>query len=231
MRQQGNTVFKGFSGDSVKFFAGLEANNNKQWFESNRQRYNDLYDSFTAQVLSMNDTMLAIDPQFEVQPKKCISRIYRDIRFSKDKSPYRGCTWFTYKRPGADMNGFPVYFFELSAGMYRYGMGFYAATKSALDAYRAGIQRDPQGFAIMVSLLEKKKFRAEGEMYKRKIDNPLPEDLQDWFQRKNLYFMKTCSIDDNIFSHGIVKVLQRDFTLLMPFYRFLAEAIAGRKLF
>ena len=231
MKLADSGVFRGFSKDSVKFFAELEANNSKSWFEANRQRYNELNDSFTGLVLAMNETMLSIDPQFEINPKKCISRIYRDIRFSRDKSPYRGCAWFTYKRPGVDMNEFPVYFFELSAGMYRYGMGFYSATKRALDAYRSGIQKETQEFTAMIKSLEKKKFTAEGEMYKRRIDNDLPEEMQDWFQRKNLFFMKTCSIDENIYSHGIVKVLQKDFVTLMPFYRFLVCAIAGRQLF
>jgi len=227
MKPAENGIFRGFSGDSLKFFAELEANNSKQWFEANRQRYNDLYDLFTALVLSMNETMLMIDPEFEVNPKKAVSRIYRDIRFSRDKTPYKTCMWFSYKWPGADMNEFPVYFFELSAGMYRYGMGFYAATKRALDAYRSGIKKDPGGFTAMVKALDKKKFYPEGEMYKKRIDNSLPDHLQDWFQRKNLYFMKTCDIDEKIFSPGIVKLLEKDFMALRPFYEFLCSALGG----
>lgn len=223
--------FNGFNRDSVVFFRELELNNNRQWFEVNRQRYKELYSSFSGLVLSMNETMLTIDPGFEVHPAKCISRIYRDVRFSRDKSPYRGCAWFTYKRPGADMNMFPVYFFELSADMYRYGMGFYSATKKAMDAYRAGIEKDPQGFAAMSKSIEKKKFMPEGDLYKRGISNDLPEELQRWFQRKNLYLMKTCSVDDKLFSGEIVRLLQKEFMILMPFYRFLTGAISGGKLF
>lgn len=221
MKNYTKDVFSGFSKDSVKFFRELEAHNSKQWFEANRTRYNGLYASFTDLVLSLNSSMLSIDPEFGVDPKKCISRIYRDLRFSMDKTPYRTCMWFTFKRHGTDMNEKPVYFFELSADMYRYGMGFYSATKKALDDYRSKIVQDPEGFSRMVRQIEKKGFTPEGEVYKKRIDNSLPDSLQDLYHKKNLYFMKTCAVDDLVFSPGLVKKLGDDFKILSPFYRFL----------
>lgn len=221
MKEKTKDIFSGFSADSVGFFRELEANNNKQWFEANRSRYNELHASFTDLILSLNDAMLSIDPDLEVNPRKCISRIYRDMRFSRDRTPYRTCMWFSYKRPVADMNEKPVFFFELSADIYRYGMGFYAATRSALDSYRSGITKDPSGFSAMVRSVEKKGFSPLGDTYKKRIENSLPDNLQELYHKKNLYLMKTCAVDDLIFSPGIVKKLSSDFKTLSAFYKFL----------
>lgn len=213
--------FTGFTRDSVQFFRDLENNNSRAWFESNRSKYDKLYEEFTMFVLSLNDTMLEIDPDFEIRPSKIISRIYRDLRFSRDKTPFRTCTWITYKRPGTDMNEKPVFFFELSADLCRYGMGFYAATKKALDAYRDEIIKGPDSFTAMVKPLLKNKFNVEGDIYKKKIDNNLPDSLQEWFQRRNLYLIKSSPVDDEIYSVKISKRIQKEFTILAPFYNFL----------
>ena len=119
------------------------------------------------------------------------------------------------------MNECPVFFFELSAEQYRYGMGFYAATKRALDAYRKQIIKDPVYFAGMVKGIVKNKFSVEGEMYKRRIENDLPDNLQGWFQRRNLYLIKSAPVDDLLFTGKISVLIQKEFAVLSPFYNFL----------
>jgi len=228
MEKEVSIGFRGFSRDSLNFLHELGMNNSKTWFEANRSKYEDLYEEFTRFVLSLNDAMSKIDPDFEMRPSKVISRIYRDLRFSRDKTPFRTCTWITYKRPRIDMNESPVFFFELSPEQYRYGMGFYAATKRTLDSYREGIKKDPEYFSEMVRIIEKNRFAPEGEMYKKRIENDLPEKLQKWFQRRNLYIIRNCPIDDDLFSPKISKRIQKEFEILSPFYNFL-WSIKGEK--
>ena len=93
--------FDGFSKDSLKFLRDLKENNNKAWFESHRLEYQKfLLEPFRHLVGEMGEFMLTIDPYFEISPKinKTISRIHKDTRFSKDKSPYKTTMWITYRR-------------------------------------------------------------------------------------------------------------------------------------
>ena len=77
-----------FSKETSSFLQELTDNNNKEWFQDNKERYTSfVIDPFKQLVISLSEFMLNIDPEFVVEPKvdKTISRINKDIRFSKDK--------------------------------------------------------------------------------------------------------------------------------------------------
>jgi uncharacterized protein (TIGR02453 family) len=83
-------MFQGYSPTTITFLNGLKENNNKAWFEENKPDYQKfVLEPSQELVTELAPLMLSIDPKLEVSPKKSISRIYRDVRFSKDKSPYR----------------------------------------------------------------------------------------------------------------------------------------------
>jgi uncharacterized protein (TIGR02453 family) len=129
--------FKGFSPKTLKFLRAIKANNNKAWFEAHRNDYEEyVLGPLRDLVTDLGDFMLDIDPRFEVEPavNKTISRIYRDTRFSKDKSPFRSTVWITFKNRNKDWTtNVCGYFFELSMDSYRYGMGFYDAAPSIMS--------------------------------------------------------------------------------------------------
>jgi len=129
--------FKGFSPKKLKFLRAIKANNNKAWFEAHRNDYEEyVLGPLRDLVTDLGDFMLDIDPRFEVEPavNKTISRIYRDTRFSKDKSPFRSTVWITFKNRNKDWTtNVCGYFFELSMDSYRYGMGFYDAAPSIMS--------------------------------------------------------------------------------------------------
>lgn len=104
------TIFTGFSPESMEFFEKLAANNNKLWFEDHRDDFEQyLTGPLKSLVSDLSDTMLAIDPELVTIPTvdKTISRIYRDTRFSRNKSPYKTCLWITFKRRGSDWKSAP----------------------------------------------------------------------------------------------------------------------------
>ena len=77
------------SKDTFKFLKELDANNNRDWFKANKSRYDEIRDSFVLFMAEMIDRIAVFDPSVEgLDPKKCVMRIYRDVRFSKDKTPY-----------------------------------------------------------------------------------------------------------------------------------------------
>ena len=107
-------IFNGFPKRAVDFLRELRENNNKAWFEDHRGEYQEyLLKTLQNLCADLSEFMLTIDLHFEIRPAvgKTISRIYRDIRFSKDKSPFRSTMWITFKRQNNDWKDAPSYFF------------------------------------------------------------------------------------------------------------------------
>jgi uncharacterized protein (TIGR02453 family) len=147
-----NEVFSGFPPATFHFLKTLCDNSRKEWFELHKSDYQDHV--LKPLVAESGQSMLSIDPAFEATPalNKTISRIYRDTRFSKDKSPYKTSHWIAFKRPGKEWKDYPAYFFEISPGSYRYGMGFYSACRQTMDDFRKSIDGNPESFLSAINL-------------------------------------------------------------------------------
>ena len=84
--------FSGFTPETIQFLVDLKENNFRQWFEDHRELYEiELLQPFRALVNTLSPAMHNIDSLFEFRTHKVLSRIYRDIRFSKNKDPYNTC--------------------------------------------------------------------------------------------------------------------------------------------
>ncbi len=228
MTEKEGRNFKGFSPKTLKFLRGLKVNNSKAWFQAHRADYEEyVLQPLRDLVTDLGDFMLDIDPYFEITPSvnKTISRIYRDTRFSKDKSPFRSTVWFTFKNQKKDWTTHVCgYFFELSVDSYRYGMGFYNAAPSITSRFREMIDENPKEFLRAISFFAKQKtFVLEGEKYKRIIDKTKSDEIQNWYQRKNMYLVCNRNIDDTLFSSKLVDDLASGFNLIAPFYHYLQK--------
>jgi len=215
--------FTGFSPETLEFLRNLERNNHKAWLDAHKQDYQQyLLAPLQGLAGALGETMLAIDPWVEVTPNRTISRIYRDTRFAKDKSPYKTTMWITFKRPNKDWKDAPAYFFELAPHSYRYGMGFYSASKATLDRLRAAIDHTPEEFLKAIAFYPKQQvFVVEGEKYKKLLDKSNPQNIQEWYQRKNLYLVCNREADERLFSKELFEDLRTGFHLLAPFYHYL----------
>ncbi len=166
-----------------------------------------------ALVADLSEHMLSIDPQLETWPavNKTISRIHRDIRFSKDKTLYRDSMWITFKRPSAQWRDEPGFFFELRPQSYRYGMGFYAAGKETMDKLRAWIDEEPEQFRRTIAFYERQQtFVIEGECYKRLPGGPKSEPFQEWYRRKTFIWFATGESTSCCFPRGLRAKWRRD---------------------
>jgi uncharacterized protein (TIGR02453 family) len=232
MAETENKRFRGFSPKTLKFLRGLKANNNKTWFQAHGADYEEyVLQPLRDLVTDLGDFMLDIDPYFEISPavNKTISRIYRDTRFSKDKSPFRSTVWFTFKNQKKDWTTHVCgYFFELSVDSYRYGMGFYNAAPAIMSRFREMIDDKPKKFLKAISFFDKQRiFVLEGEKYKRVIGKTKPEKIQDWYQRRNMYLVCNRKIDDALFSSNLVDDLACGFNMIAPFYHYLQKITLG----
>lgn len=222
-------MFSGFSKETIEYLTLLGQNNNKAWFEEHREEYSQyVQEPFKALVAELGPYMLEINPYLDLRPSKCISRIYRDIRFSKNKAPYRNNMWISFKRPDRDWKAEPTYYFELFPDGYRYGMGFYDMPKEILYLFREKIEQKDKAFMKMVKAYEaQKEFRLEGERYKRILNQQISEELREWYQRKDLYFIAEKPVDELLFSPMLVDELRNAFMLMKPIYDYFSLLASG----
>ncbi len=229
---QSEIRFNGFTPDSLEYLRYLKANNSKGWFETHRTDYEQhLLVPLRALAADLTPLMLSIDSDFVTTPARVISRIHRDTRFSHDKSPYKTTLWLTFKRPLSDWQDAPAFFFELGAESWRYGMGFYAASKETMDRLRQLIERKPAEFERMIAFLaDQNRFTVEGEQYKRLIIPAVPEHLRSWHQRKSVYLVCNRPSDGQLFDRKLLSELITAFTLLEPLYHSFSKLrIAGKQ--
>lgn len=177
-----------FSPDFNRFFIELAANNNKDWFHANRTRYeNVVKQPFERFVGEMITRVAKVDPKVRIEPKEAIFRINRDVRFSKDKAPYKLNRSALISAAGRkDMNA-PGIYFELGPEAVRIYGGAYIPDKDALLRIRSRIAKDLTKFR---KLREDKDFikrfgTVQGEANKR-----LPPEFQAAAAKEPLLYNK-----------------------------------------
>jgi len=217
--------FSGFSPEMFKFFNDLKENNYKPWFDEHKNIYTEeVVGPMKAFVTALSPAFYNIDPQICMNPNKCVSRIYRDLRFSKDKTPYRTNMWISFQRILTDWQSFPGYYIELKEEGYGYGMGMYMATKKQMEIFRSRVEYEPDTFKKMTEdLIGKHKFILGGDLYKRPLPNELPDYFQQWVQRKSVYLYKEMPIGKELHDKGFADVMAKEYTLLKPLYDYFTE--------
>jgi uncharacterized protein (TIGR02453 family) len=223
--------FAGFHKQTISFLRNNRKKNDKKWFEDNRVKYEDLIlTPFRSLVSDLSGTMLEIDPRIETSPKinKTITKIYRDTRFSKDKSLFKKNMWLMFKRNGKQWQNYPGFFFEIMSedNVYRYGMGFYRASSDTMDRFRGKLEANPKAFKkVIAPFVRRKAFDLAGEDYKRPLNGDIPDWLQEWYQKKSFYLVQYKRPDSLLVSSKLAKYLNEQFLLLKPLYRFLQDVI------
>jgi len=216
--------FSGFSKKTLTFLSTNHNKNSKQWFEEHRQEYQEyVLTPFRAFSDALVPIISQIDSEIEVRSHRTVARIYRDTRFSKDKSLYKKALWITFKRTIESWPDFPAFFFELGPGSYTYGLGFYQASRDTLDKIRIILAQKPKLLMNQLSVLKKLPgFRIEGEEYKRALNHAISEKYLSLYQKKNIYFVKTSTVNDKVFSEAILAEVYDSFGTLGTLYDFLA---------
>jgi uncharacterized protein (TIGR02453 family) len=220
--------FHGFSRKTFMFLRDLGHHNDKRWFEAHRAIYEQhMLQPLRNLVSDLTDAMLDIDLSFEVSPAvgKTISRIYRDTRFSEDKSPFRDCMWIVFKRFGKNWARYvPGYFLEINPTWYRYGLGFYDAAPDLMARFRHQIDEDPQSFLKAIAWFARQDvFTLEGERYKRPIGADKPEPIRTWYRFKSFYLSCDKKIDGTILSARLANQLAKHFHLAAPLYHYIRQ--------
>jgi len=178
-----------FTPDYLNFFKNLAANNNRDWFHANKKRYEaSVKDPFLEFVAEIIDRTTKIDKRFEADPKKAVYRIYRDVRFSKDKTPYK-MNMSAVIAPGGRKEGIgiPGMYLEMGAEHFRFYCGLYAPEKEVLYQVRQYIIKHSTQLNKLVS--DKVFVEKFGELRGDK-NKMLPKEFKEAAQKQPFVFNK-----------------------------------------
>jgi len=213
--------FHGFYPESFDFLLEIGLRNEKAYFESRREEYERLiHRPLIALEEALAPEVLAIDPRVRTG-KRCISRIYRDTRFSRDKSPLRDHMWIAYKQPEMHLSESFCYYFEISAVGYAYGVGMYAPLPAFMAQMRArGLANPARLEKILTERTLTERFFLQGEDYARpKVEgvNPL---LYAFLNKRYLSMIHTSDDIAAACRPELLDEFREAIQILAPVYRF-----------
>jgi uncharacterized protein (TIGR02453 family) len=135
----------------LQFLKELDANNQRDWFEANRGRYERTRDMFLDLTKWLISEIRKFDAEVPLlQPKDCMFRIFRDVRFSNDKRPFKS-NYGSYIARGGRKSGFAGYYLHLQPGEYFVSGGAYMPPPEHLQAIRQEIYYHPEGYLDLLT--------------------------------------------------------------------------------
>lgn len=218
-----------FTKRALTFFRSLARHNDKPWFEAHRADYeNDVRGPMRDLVEEMDVRLARFAPEICGDPRRSMFRIHRDIRFSKDKSPYKtnaGC-WFFHrgssgKVGGEASEGSAGFYFHLEPGQCFVGGGLWMPPRPQLNRLRAAIAEKPAPFAKVVRGL--KRYGAlDDEASLKRMPRGYAEDhpAATWLKYQSFTSGRRLS-DAQVTSAKLPALLERDFEALLPLVRWI----------
>lgn len=205
------------------FLEQLKKNNNRQWFE----KHKDEYDTYHQEVITFADAVLAEVTKFDVietvNGKKSLHRIYRDIRFSKDKTPYKTHWGGAFKRAGQERRG--GYYFHLEKGNFFVGGGFWAPDNKDLLHIRKQLDLDAKPLRKVLNSKAFKDYFKELEGEKLKSS---PKGFESNNENIDLINYKQFIVwhkftDKEAFDKNFYKEVARGFKNMLPFFNVMTN--------
>jgi uncharacterized protein (TIGR02453 family) len=215
---------------TIKFLKDLKKNNNKPWFDANRKQYEAAKADFAAFVQSLIDAHGKKDTSIaHLQAKDCMFRINRDVRFSKDKSPYK-TNMGAFINPGGKKSNMAGYYIHVEPGGCFAGGGMYMPMPPELSKIRQEIDYN---FANFKKIVGSKKFKTVYSDLDRSAEyllSRVPKGYEadnaaaDYLKLKS--FVAVISIKDaDLTSTAFKKQVLTAFEALQPLNGFLNEAV------
>jgi uncharacterized protein (TIGR02453 family) len=219
-----------FNREFFGFLKELKKNNTREWFQANKERYrSEVQEPLLHFISDFADPLHDISSEFLADPRPSggsMFRIYRDVRFSKNKSPYKTHAAAQFRhRAGRDAHA-PGFYLHLEPGNVFVGAGSWHPGREALDSIRTGISEDPDRWrAVLADVRFSKRHTLVGESLKRPPrgfdpEHPLIDELKrkDFISIENFSQTRACSA-------GFIDTVADSFRTAAPLVRFLTEAV------
>jgi len=214
---------------TLHFLKKLKINNNREWFDSNKPEYlasKEIFEEFVSELIkgiNKFDKKVSLD----LKPKDCTFRIYKDVRFSKDKTPYKN-NMSASINPGGKKSNIPGYYFHLEPDACFLAGGVYMPMPDVLKAIRQEIDYNP---LPLINVLKSASFKKEfnGLDEEDKLKNPPKGFNKDHAHSeilKNRHFIVSQKFENKVIlkKDGLSKTLN-SFKAMYPFLDYLRKAI------
>jgi uncharacterized protein (TIGR02453 family) len=211
----------------VQFLQELSENNNREWFQKNKKRY----DESRQKVLFITDVLINEIRKFDsdvplLEPKDCLFRIFRDVRFSNDKSPYK-TNFGSFIAKGGRKSIYAGYYFHIEPDGSFVGGGVYMPEADPLKAIREAIAENGDEFSSLINNPGFKKIFPEmmDDKLKTAPKGYSPDnEFIDLLRFKSFAFSSRISREE-ILSENYIEQLVHSFKVLHPINRFLNDAL------
>lgn len=203
------------------FLEELKLNNNRVWFENNKNRFLNIKNDIKLVSSKIVDQMNSHD---SIESSK-IFRIYRDVRFSKNKTPYKTNLGISFKRSSPNLRG--GYYFHIKPNESFIACGFFSPNKEDLLRIRKELEIDSDEFR---DILNNKSIKnhwgdIDGDPLKTSPRGFLKNSPNiDLIRMKRFIFFKKYS-DDSVFSSNFVEKISSDFRIMRPFLDYMSMVL------
>ena len=222
-----------FTQSTLTFLNELAANNTRTWFEANKSRYeSEVREPALDFIETMGPVLQKFAPQFRAEPRKVggsLMRVYRDTRFSRDKTPYKTNIGIQFRHAlGKDVHA-PGFYVHIAPDECFLAVGCWHPAPKALGQLRDLITKKPE---MWCSARDETNFTRQWELWGDSLlrpprgydaNHPAIEDLK----RKDFVAMAPLTIGE-VTGSGFVKLAGKRFATTVPFMGFLCEALGVR---
>jgi uncharacterized protein (TIGR02453 family) len=228
-------TFTGFRPEAIQFLADLTANNERGWFVPRKADYERLLKGpLEALCIALDETFRTRGIPLTADPERSPFRIYRDVRFSKDKSPYKtqvaaSFPWSEGGTPdgphGFGESGNPGGYFHMAPGEVYIGGGMWHPPTAKLAAFRHALADDPKRVrGLLDDPMFKETFGAISGDKLTRVPPGFPKDHPeaDLLKQKDLTFGRRLA-DVDVFSPGLPDLIAETFGAAVPVMRWLAR--------
>ena len=215
-------MFEGFTRETSDFLWELSFNNERPWFQEHKDQYmRVLHEPFHALA---EDTAAVMRRDYPLANFSLhVSRIYRDARRLFGRGPYKDHLWFTLSNGDNRYTEGPMFWFEVSAASFSYGLGFFDVSPSEMDAFRSSVDANPARFErLAAQAMKMRGFRVTGPEYKR-LKKDLGPVINPWYNRKRFGIEHAKDFDPALLGPDLTTVITHAFKRLMPLYDYLYE--------
>jgi uncharacterized protein (TIGR02453 family) len=227
-----STRFPGFPREALEFFRGLARHNEREWFQARKEIFdNQLKAPMRDLVERLNAELRGFAPEYVTDPDKAIYRIYRDTRFSADKTPYKLHIAASFQGRGMQARGTGGFYVAVSHKEVAVGGGVYMPDPAMLLAIRNGIAQRHEDLRKILRSATVRKLLGElqGEQLTRvpkgfAADHPAADLLK--FKRLFLYVELPPEL---ALTSALQPEIVKRFRAMTPFLRFLATALSAKK--
>ncbi len=220
--------FAGFPPEALEFLRDLKLNNNRDWFQPRKHIYEEkVRGPMLDLVTALGDEIAEFAPEMQTEPKKAVYRIYRDVRFSPDKSPYKTHIAAVFSPRSLEKHSGAGLYFHISVDEVLVGGGIYSPGSKELLAVRSHLAANAKEFN---QILRERQFRSlfkevSGEKLKRVPKGFSTDDPAAEYLVYKQYLAGTLLPPDIVRTPKLYRELVKHFRAITPFLRFLNKPL------